>query len=611
MQNFANLQELYSYLEENALNLKDLQVADLFKNLKDLKFRENKVEEAKRARLEQMLFDFNVMYSKNALFSNENNEIINIFDLIEPDEYDYLEQRLNDTKNPLLQSHYAQILWFSPKSKYRHGIKLVDSNFELFKKYKEELMENKDDKYSLKTFNSLKNAYSMSYQLNYNKKDFIKSEILAIIKKHNFFNDSKMGIFIIRWIWKERKNKFKNEDFNDIDLVCWNLAKKLANEGDIHSSIEILEYGVKIEQKLQTRNFEWNKEIASSYEMLVGEYEKDNNSLMILKYYPLAIDKYKVINNFEKVKELEKKYTEIKKIIKFPKLSIPIDMGELIRIIEEKVDNVLKYEPYELVLFLMTSKNLFPKYSELNIIIEKNAEETPILSECSKIIIDQSGHPTKYFQTEEENKSFNLIFEYIKHLELYYKPLITKIFLNSILKNKLSAEILINHLKNNSWIGNDLEIPLEDNKIKYNWLAGIAPAIFDYFRQIEIYMVNPDYANFILCIDSLVVKIEGIIRDICKFGGIITSKNDRNDKKIKKEKDINELLHEDKLKELLGDDDILFLKILLTERSGYNLRNKIAHSLIESNDYDIHNVHMLLLAILRLSKFDLKDKNVN
>jgi hypothetical protein len=606
MQSFDSLQELHFYLEKNALNLKDLQIADLFKELKDLKFTENKIEEAKKARLEQMLFDFNVMYGKNALFSNEDNEIINIFNLIEHNEYNYLEHRLNYTENPLLQSHYAKILWFSPKSEFKYGVKLVFSNLELFNLYKKNLIENKDDNYSLKTFNSLKNAYSISYKLNSREKDFIKSEILAAIKEHDFFDDSTLGIFLINWIWEDRK-KFTKEDFNGIDIVCWQLAEKLANKGDLHSSIEILEHGAKIEQKLQTKNFEWVKEIASAYEKLVEEYEKDNNLLMALKYCPLAIDKYNNINDIRKVNELETKYIAINRSAEYAKFSVEIDNDKFIKIIEKNVDNVLKYTPNEIILFLMTSKSLFPKYSDLNIITEENFKEAPILSECSKMIIDQNGHPTKYIKTIKENKSFNLDLNYKEHLEIYYNHLVSDIFINAILKKKFSAEILINYLKNNSWIGKDQDIP-HGSKIKYNWLSNISPSISDYFRQIEIYIVNPNSANFILCIDSLVLKIEGIIRDLCEFNEIITSKSDRNNKLTRKEKDINELLREDKLEDILGKDDLLFLKMLLIEKSGYNLRNNIAHALIKSNNYTIYNASLILLAVLRLSRFDMKDK---
>lgn len=600
MQSFDGLQKLYSYLEKDVLNLKDIQIANLFKDLKDLKFAENKVEEAKKARLEQMLFDFNIMYGKDALFSN-NGEIINIFDLIEPDEYNYLEQRLMNTKNPLLQFHYAKILWFSPKKCFNYGVKLVDSNFELFKIYKEKMIENKDDKYSLKIFNALKNAYSVSYQLNY-KKDLIKSEVLSIIKEDNFFEDSTLGIFLITWVWEERRKKFGKEDFKGIDSVCWKLSKKLAGEGDLHFAIDILEHGTKIEQKLNTNNFEWRKEIACCYEQLVEKYEKDNNELMALKYCPVAIDKYRAIEDIEKVNELEKKYIAINGRMQYPKLSVEIDMSEFIKIIEENVENILKYEPNELILFLMTSNSLVPKYSYLKIITEKKAKESPILSECSKIIIDQSGHPAKYTETNEEIKSLNLDINYKELLELYYKPLITEIFINAILEKKFSAELLINYLKNNSWIGKDQDIR-QGSEVKYNWLASITPAISDYFRQVKIYMINPDDVNFTLAIESLVLKIEGIVRDLCKINEIITSKSDRNNKLTRKEKDINELLREDKLEEVLGKDDLLFLRMLLIEKSGYNLRNIIAHSLIKSNDYTIYDANLLLLAILRLARF--------
>lgn len=132
MQSFDNLQELYSFLEENALSLTDHQIADIFKDIKDLKFEENIIEDTKKARLEQMLFDHNWIYGRDALFSDKDGESYDIYDFIEPNEYNYLIQRLNYTNNPFLQNHYAKILWFSPKSEFKYGFKLVDSNLGLF-----------------------------------------------------------------------------------------------------------------------------------------------------------------------------------------------------------------------------------------------------------------------------------------------------------------------------------------------------------------------------------------------------------------------------------------------------------------------------------------------
>ena len=106
-----------------------------------------------------------------------------------------------------------------------------------------------------------------------------------------------------------------------------------------------------------------------------------------------------------------------------------------------------------------------------------------------------------------------------------------------------------------------------------------------------------------LPIDSLTLKIEGILRDYCNNVGIVTffQRTDKNGTKVQ-EKDINALLHEPELADHFSNDDILLFKFILVEKTGYNLRHKVAHSLMSYADYDISIIHILLLILLRLSK---------
>ena len=57
---------------------------------------------------------------------------------------------------------------------------------------------------------------------------------------------------------------------------------------------------------------------------------------------------------------------------------------------------------------------------------------------------------------------------------------------------------------------------------------------------------------------------------------------------------------------IFTEDDLLFLRFLLTEDSGYDLRNRIAHCLLLADDYSMHYMHLLLLALLKLSRYNLR-----
>ena len=53
-----------------------------------------------------------------------------------------------------------------------------------------------------------------------------------------------------------------------------------------------------------------------------------------------------------------------------------------------------------------------------------------------------------------------------------------------------------------------------------------------------------------------------------------------------------------------------FFKFLLVEKAGYNLRHRVAHSLMKYNDYHIDLMNLLLIAILRFGKYDFVRNNI-
>jgi hypothetical protein len=106
------------------------------------------------------------------------------------------------------------------------------------------------------------------------------------------------------------------------------------------------------------------------------------------------------------------------------------------------------------------------------------------------------------------------------------------------------------------------------------------------------------------------LKIEGLLRDICRFCGVTTfyMTKDRKGRNIVREKDIHALLHEEPVKGLFDEDDLLFFRFLLVEKAGFNLRHKIAHSLMLFQEYGVTYMHLLILALLRLGKYDFVKK---
>ena len=80
---------------------------------------------------------------------------------------------------------------------------------------------------------------------------------------------------------------------------------------------------------------------------------------------------------------------------------------------------------------------------------------------------------------------------------------------------------------------------------------------------------------------------------------------------VTREKDINALLHEDEIVKMIDPSDHFFLRFLLIEKAGMNIRNNIAHGFLNYNEYNTYSFHLALLGFFRLAKYDFKQEKAD
>jgi len=51
------------------------------------------------------------------------------------------------------------------------------------------------------------------------------------------------------------------------------------------------------------------------------------------------------------------------------------------------------------------------------------------------------------------------------------------------------------------------------------------------------------------------------------------------------------------------ENDRIFIKYILTEKSGLNFRNKVAHGLMDIEEYSFANILLVFCIIIKLSKY--------
>jgi hypothetical protein len=617
MEQFTGLDSLYKHLEEKALDYKfPNQIADLFRNLRDLKHKEKKTDEVEMAQWEIDFFSFMLEGGEaRSMFTgtNEKGEVIEYPTMSRFDEkaYDYLVGRLNKTRNPLLKARYSHILWATPKKHARYAQSAVDSYLELIRIYEKMDREKPEEHFGLDVLKSMKNAYALAYQVNYNKKK-IKSELRRLVLKFNFDSSS---FFALRAnlieLMLSGKKRFKKDDFEGFGNICLKTSRLLTQKGKLHGTITMLELGEKIDLKLGVTSYDWRRKIAESYEAMTEEAAKRDN-LSSMTFCQFALDNYKKIKDQKKIKELEKKYSELKKSMKLAEIKKPVDLSEHFKKCEEIAEKVAQEDSEKILKLLMLDKALLPKYSDMERIAIEHSKKFVFQHLAPTEVMDRSGHPAEHFSTDEEKKYYGILQQYAFELGLNKMVLINEIFLAAIRNRKLSSDILLQFLNRYSWFGKNISKQLPNGEtIEYNWLNLIAPAINEYFRQMDYYLCDhANIPNVVLSVDSLTLKMEGLLRDICQFSGVSTVHFTKDDKgrNIAREKDIHVLLYEEPIQQLFDEDDLLFFKFLLVEKAGYNLRHKVAHSLMLFQDYNLNYMHLLILALLKLGKYDFFEK---
>lgn len=621
MGNLNDFESIYEHLEESAINYKYLhQIGELFKNLRDLKQLEENKGEAEKAQWELDFFNFVIRDNKlSPKFSatNEKGEVIEFPTLKRFDErtYAYLIERWNITLSPLTKARYSHLLWLSPKKHLKYAKTAVDSYLELIKIYEKNDLEKPEEDYGLDVISGLRNAFFIGCQVKYRLAD-IKNEMTRLIKK---FNMKSSSAFVMRFdlidLMLSEKRIFPNDELAGIEGICWDLSKLDVDRGNIHGAIRLLELGEKIDTRLNQKSKEWRQRIAELYEILMNQAGKNNN-LAALSFCQQALENYKIIKDESKISEIEKKYTELRESMKLAEFKQEIDMSGHIKKCREIASELTKEDPEEIIKKLMISKQLLPGYKDMEQIADDIGKKHVIQKLFSKVIMDQRGHLAQHFTEDSEEKYYGILVQYQMDLQISKIPLIREIFFSAIRNNKLNTEALLEFFVKHSWYGKNISKKLgEGREITYNWMNLLAPSIHEYFLEMErFFLESANRPNLVLPIDSLTLKIEGLLRDMCEFSGVATFSQTRDNKgrNIVREKDLHALLYEDKIKELFDEDDLLFFRFLFVEQAGLNLRHRVAHSLLYFKEYGIDLMHLLILALLRIGKYDfMQEKSKN
>ena len=488
----------------------------------------------------------------------------------------YIKQRFNDTPNPLLRNMYLIIIL---NLNLNHEIQLfIDQSFNLLNHYlaTESNVELAND-LLIATFDKC-----MSFRY---RKDDIKSLIVKYAKVD--FND----IFNIKCLIElmlSKKKVFKKDDFEELDDICWKCAQKSASV----TIIEFLLLGQKISQKLQKNNYSWFDEIGKTYESFADE--RNDSKMVQIIHLSKAMEYYQKGGNQQAIEETSKKLNKVQKEYKPATIPFEFDVSGAVNAIMTEIYEQIPLNSNEFLEFLTHDKNKFliPKLEKDDENYNNFINAAPLLAISGQLKFDNNQNITQTLKIDDEEErirdsnnrqySLSMIFQniFLKEMFIYTHELEIFTF-NSVITYLSNCKKFLNILNNKK--------PL---------LYYFIPIIEEYFKQLDSLLSNEEY-NYVLFIDSIVSKLEYLIRKLCEIYDISMKKPQGNGSTS--EKLLHDFFNDSKFKELLLENDYDFLKFVLL-KPGLNLRNKSAHG-FDLSIYTFENANLLLLCFFRLLKY--------
>lgn len=220
--------------------------------------------------------------------------------------------------------------------------------------------------------------------------------------------------------------------------------------------------------------------------------------------------------------------------------------------------------------------------------IEHNAKQ---LREYSQIfplqyitgtqIIDDVGRPLSYVGNIDDDFDGQLILHITQSLE-FESPILRYVIVKMIRRNILSTTSIRSQLEKSRLF--------DENKLNF------------IINCLENYYFKCDPIAF--C-HLIIPQIEDTIRAIVELSGHSVIRPQRNNKGYQL-KTLDDLLRDESIARIYGDDVCLYLRIYLTDQRGENIRNSLCHGTRKPEMYDLLVADRLLHILMLLSQVRVK-----
>lgn len=520
--------------------------------------------------------------------------------------FEYCEERYDACNSLLPKTEYGLFLYYGQKTaKSRNNAfkrELAGNLEKLAQKYLENTIDDEDrksaDEYA-RVGHKVLEIYSncrMTDEFNAFIINYAQQCLNADLEKRS----NEVLLFQISGVLLEYYKLAK--DVIDYNALCekLQLAIDLCKENNPYYAKNLVDLSLKIKTKQNVDTGDLSLIKAEVIEKIANSRQDNIGSINSLKK---AIISYKNLNQPEKVQQLSQVYSE-------KRVNLGLSMVETEYPSTKKINNISLTEkiqdsaPDTVLSDILNERWL----NTLEEITEYGKSIPRVLVDFSVPvgIYDNIGNLISFYKTEEEIGDYYFWDSYDIHAKINMYHL-SDYILKAHELNKIGYPCLIKYLET-TWFNDVFERTLHGQKVEVRIIDLLKPGLQRLFIELSIASKVSNYdMDYVTILDTLILKIEMIIRYLCEKKNIPTFKIKPNsDPEIVMEKLLDELIAnlEDRPDNVTGfdEEDRNLIRYVLT-LDGLNLRNKIAHGLMYYQEYSWYQIVMVFYIILRLSRY--------
>lgn len=526
------------------------------------------------------------------------------------EDFNFLLERFRSSSNQFSITEYGLVLYYSGRLKSNEEVYYLLYNlFKLSNRYISAAKNPDTKKYYIHYYtNVLNNAFHIASNRKGDQKigEIYKDLINFSFRTHQEWDIThQSGLRSVLDLTDLAIQYFK--DFKEIvnlhDFVAKNWqAAIFLSQTYIWGAIYVTDITVRLLKKMKVDTNSWLQFKAQQYEKLYVESREEHN-MAAVSFIEKAMSIYKSLKDQSNLKRLERLYQQVRNEFELGEVKIDMPQDEIQRIAKQIQKVVMDSSEQEIIKTLMLTPMIMPLDSIYS--WSKDSFKQSMLQNMFPTNIqDKFGNTIASFNTEEEKEKFAFLKNYDFHFQIALQSIV-QLFMEAFRAEKISAKSTINFLSE-SWYNIETR-KVYGREIQINNLALLESGIKSLFQELDIWKSEQGYLpNFVSATDSLILKIEFILREFAIKIGKSTFKPKANQPEIIMEKTLDDLLKD--LESDLDKDDHYFIKFILTEKAGYNLRNRIAHGLMDSDEYSIQCVILALIILLKLSNYQFTNK---